>query len=113
MAPVSIAWAISGFSIINGKPVGIHINTLTKKIIVANPLGIHARPAALIAKLAASAEGKIWLIKEDEMIDAGSIIDILTLGCTKGSEITLQMEHHIDNKVFSEIAELIEQGIDG
>lgn len=101
------------FSIINSQPVGIHINTLTKKIIVSNPLGIHARPAALIAKLAATAEGKIWLIKEDEMIDAGSIIDILTLGCTKGSEVTLQMESHSDNKVFSEIAELIEQGIDG
>jgi phosphocarrier protein HPr len=80
---------------------------------VANPLGIHARPAALIAKLASTAEGKVWLIKEDEMIDAGSIIDILTLGCTEGSEVTLQMENHSDGKVFTEIAELIEQGIDG
>lgn len=78
---------------------------------MTNPLGIHARPAALIAKLAATAEGKVWLIKEDEMIDAGSIIDILTLGCSKGSEVVLQMENHSDNKIFVEIAELIEQGI--
>jgi len=78
---------------------------------VANPLGIHARPAALIAKLAARAEGKVWLIKEDEIIDAVSIIDILTLGCAKGSEVTLQVENHLDNAVFTEIAELIEQGI--
>lgn len=55
----------------------------------------------------------MWLIKEDEMIDAGSIIDILTLGCTKGSEVILQMESTSDDKVFTEIAELIEQGIDG
>ncbi|GAB6095703.1 hypothetical protein JCM14469_19550 [Desulfatiferula olefinivorans] len=64
----------------------------------------------MIAQLASKAEGRVWLIKEDEMIDAVSIIDILTLGCTKGSEVILRMENHSDDKVFSEIAELIEQG---
>jgi phosphotransferase system HPr (HPr) family protein len=93
------------------KSTGIHISELSKKIIVANPLGLHARPAALIAKLASTAMGKVWLIKEDEKVDAGSIIDILTLGCGKGTEITLQMENSSDGKLFGEIAELIEQGI--
>ena len=79
---------------------------------MANPLGIHARPAALIAKLASSSDGKVWLIKEDEVVDAGSIIDILTLGCAKGTEVTLRMENHTDEKLFMEIAGLIEQGIE-
>lgn len=96
----------------NRKPLGIQINILTKKIIVSNPLGLHARPAALIAKLASNAEGKIWIKKENEKVDAASIIDILTLGCAKGAEITLQFENHSDNNVFNEIAELIEQGIE-
>ncbi len=79
---------------------------------MANPLGIHARPAALIAKLASSFDGKVWLIKEDEVVDAGSIIDILTLGCSKGTEVTLRMESQPDEKLFMEIAGLIEQGIE-
>lgn len=79
---------------------------------MANPLGIHARPAAMIAKLASSSGGKVWLIKEDEVVDAGSIIDILTLGCSKGTEVTLRMENHTDEKLFMEIAGLIEQGIE-
>lgn len=79
---------------------------------MANPLGIHARPAAMIAKLASSSGAKVWLIKEDEMVDAGSIIDILTLGCSKGTEVTLRMENHADEKLFMEIAGLIEQGIE-
>lgn len=78
---------------------------------MANPLGIHARPAALIAKLASTSTGKVWLIREDEMVDAGSIIDILTLGCSKGTEVTLRMESQTDEKLFMEIAVLIEQGI--
>jgi len=78
---------------------------------VANPLGIHARPAALIAKLASKSDGKVWLIRDDEMVDAGSIIDILTLGCSKGTEVTLRMESQTDEKLFIEIADLIELGI--
>lgn len=45
------------------------------------------------------------------MVDAGSIIDILTLGCSKGTEVTLRMESQTDEKLFMEIAGLIEQGI--
>lgn len=78
---------------------------------MANPLGIHARPAALIAKLASKSDGKVWLIRDDEMVDAGSIIDILTLGCSKGTEVTLRMESQADEKLFIEIADLIELGI--
>lgn len=78
---------------------------------MANPLGIHARPAALIAKLASKSDGKVWLIRDDEMVDAGSIIDILTLGCSKGTEVTLRMESQTDEKLFIEIADLIELGI--
>jgi phosphotransferase system HPr (HPr) family protein len=78
---------------------------------VTNPLGIHARPAALIAKLASKSDGKVWLIRENEMVDAGSIIDILTLGCSKGTEVTLRMESQTDEKLFMEIADLIELGI--
>ncbi|MFA6009661.1 MAG: HPr family phosphocarrier protein [Desulfobacteraceae bacterium] len=80
-------------------------------MIVTNPLGIHARPAALIAKLASKSDGKVWLIRENEMVDAGSIIDILTLGCSKGTEVTLRMESQTDEKLFMEIADLIELGI--
>lgn len=66
----------------------------------------------MIAKLASSSDGKVWLIKEDEKVDAGSIIDILTLGCSKGTEVTLHMESRTDEKLFMELALLIEQGIE-
>ena len=60
---------------------------------INNELGLHARPAALIAKLAQQAESNIWIIKDGTKVDAASIIDILSLACVKGTEITLETEN--------------------
>ncbi len=79
---------------------------------MASPLGIHARPAALIAKQAAEAAGNVYLIKEEEKVDAASIIDILTLGCVKGTELTLLCEELSDANIFNRIAEIIELGLE-
>ncbi len=82
----------------------------SKKVMVTNELGIHARSAALIAKIAQKAASKIWLIKDSEKVDASSIIDILTLGCACGSKIILALDDRKDMAIFNEIAELIETG---
>lgn len=79
---------------------------------MSSPLGIHARPAALIAKHALEAEGNVFLEKDGEKVDASSIIDILTLGCVKGSELKLQIEESSDEKVLTLIAEIIEVGLE-
>jgi phosphotransferase system HPr-like phosphotransfer protein len=43
-------------------------------------------------------------------VDASSVIDILTLGCSKGSEITLLVENIEDNEIFNKISDYIERG---
>ena len=82
----------------------------SKSLIIKNELGLHARPAAFIAKLAQGAESKIWIIKDQDKVDAASIIDILTLACLKGSEITLMIENESDRNILKDIVELIESG---
>jgi len=79
---------------------------------VSSPLGIHARPAALIAKHALGAEGEIFLEKDGEKVDASSIIDILTLGCVEGSELRLQSAEESDEQLLKTIAEIIELGLE-
>ena len=86
----------------------IHIKAISRKITVKSELGIHARPAALIAKAAADAGGEVWLVREGEKADASSIIDILTLGCTGGTEIEIEVEDTSDRPVLDRICELIE-----
>ncbi len=82
---------------------------LSKNIIVINEFGLHARPAAMIAVLAGKANSNVWIKKGDEKVDASSIIDIITLACLKGSEITLQIENESDIGIFNEIIDLFEK----
>lgn len=83
---------------------------LSKEVTVTNELGLHARPAAMIAKLAMQAASNVWLIKDDEKVDASSIIDILSLSGTKDSRITLKIEDPSDTEVLEQIAGLFEIG---
>ncbi|MBS3756735.1 MAG: HPr family phosphocarrier protein [Desulfobacterales bacterium] len=83
---------------------------LSKEVTVTNELGLHARPAAMIAKLSMQAASNVWLIKDDEKVDASSIIDILSLSGTKDSRITLRIEDPSDTEVLEQIAALFEIG---
>ena len=85
-------------------------NNLAKKITVVNELGLHARPAAKVAELAAKAKSNVWLIKNNEKVDASSIIDLLSLCCTKDSQIILQIDNPEDKAILKEIADLFETG---
>ena len=86
----------------------IHIKAISRKTTVKSELGIHARPAAMIAKAAADAVGEVWLVRDGEKADATSIIDILILGCAKGVEIEIEVEDASDRPILDRIFELIE-----
>ncbi|PIE70417.1 MAG: HPr family phosphocarrier protein [Deltaproteobacteria bacterium] len=85
---------------------------LTRTVIIINELGLHARPAAMIAQLAQNAQFGVWVQKEGalERMDAASIIDILTLACAKGTALVFGINNPVDAGVLNEIVELIENG---
>jgi len=85
-------------------------HTLSKDVVVINEFGLHARSAAKIAKLAQNANSKVWLIRGKERVDASSIIDILSLGCSKGSKITLAIDKESDINILNEIIDLAKKG---
>jgi len=84
--------------------------SLIKSVIIKNELGLHARAAAKIANLAGRAKHKIWLIKDDEKVDASSIIDILSLGCSRGTEITFSADSKADFDLLRNIIIMAEDG---
>ncbi len=89
----------------NKEPCG-----LLKSVVIKNELGLHARAAAKIANLAGRAKDKIWLIKNDEKVDASSIIDILSLGCSRGTTITFAADSKTDSELLRNIITLAEDG---
>lgn len=85
-------------------------NLLSKELEIMNELGLHARSASQIAGLAQKATAGIWLQKDTAKVDATSILDLLTLGCPKGSKVVILIEHYNDINVLNDIVELIENG---
>ena len=90
--------------------MGSPVNTLSRDVVISNELGLHARSAARIAKLAQNGKSKIWIIKDGEAADASSVIDILSLACEKGSKITLTIKDPSDMETLNQIVQLVESG---
>jgi phosphocarrier protein HPr len=88
-----------------------HSGKLFSKVaIINNELGLHARPAGMIAKLAANAKADIYICKNENQADASSIIDILTLACSQGSKVTVKIDNMQDVDILDRIIDLIEKG---
>ena len=84
--------------------------TKSRTLTITNDLGLHARSAAKLAKLAGSAVGGVWLIKNGSAADATSLLDILTLACPKGTQVTIRVDDETDMELLERIAALIRSG---
>lgn len=83
---------------------------MARRTSVKNELGMHARPAAKIAQIADAAISHVWLCTKSTKVDAASIIDILTLGAVKGTEIVIEIENQKDKMILSQIVDFFEAG---
>lgn len=57
---------------------------------VLNDQGLHARPAARLAREAQRFSSQLTLVMDDMEVDAKSILDILSLAASKGSSLTIR-----------------------
>ena len=65
------------------------MNTLKKKVVVRNKLGLHARPAALFVQMANKFDSQIMVVKDDQEVNGKSIMGILMLAAEKGSTVII------------------------
>ena len=73
---------------------------------VSNKMGIHARPAAMIVRSASRVEGDIWVEKEDERVNAKSIMGIMMLAASKGTILTFHVDCSKSDEFQKEMNEL-------
>lgn len=67
-------------------------DTLNKELVVQNKMGIHARPAAMIVRIANTYSGEVWVDKDDEQVNGKSIMGLMMLAAGKGSKLTIRTE---------------------
>lgn len=75
---------------------------------IGNPRGIHLNPAAKIVQFALSRPDlNIKLKKEDQEVDASSVMSILSLELTKDTEVIVIMEKE-DKEALNFIDKVLE-----
>ncbi|MBW1980344.1 MAG: HPr family phosphocarrier protein [Deltaproteobacteria bacterium] len=65
---------------------------LQRQFTIGNKLGLHARAAAKIVKIANQYRSHIRFLKNGQEADAKSILGILTLACPQGCIIEVHVE---------------------
>ena len=67
---------------------------LNGRVKIINRLGLHARAAAQLVRLASGFQSRIKIMRADNavMADAKSILSVLTLAAGKGVELELEIE---------------------
>lgn len=85
----------------------------SKTVIVGSAVGLHARPASIIAQAAEAYDDEILLnlegADEDDAVDAASSLMIMTLGAEKGATVVVTSDNEA---AVEEIAALIEKDLD-
>jgi phosphocarrier protein len=78
---------------------------MEKQVVVRNPHGLHARPAAKFVQAASSVPEDVIIEKNGKTANAKSILSIMSLGVSKGDTVTLT--------VAGESGEILLQTLEG
>lgn len=72
-------------------PMPAKSNIITREVTVVNCFGLHARPAAMIARAVSNCTAEVWFIRENgERIMASSALSILMMAAGKGTRLTIE-----------------------
>ena len=76
--------------------------------IVTNRAGLHARTAARLVSTTATFDSSIEVGNGEKMVDAKSILSIMLLAASQGSELTLHIDGPDEEEALKAIRELVD-----
>ena len=84
--------------------------THTRTVRIPNILGLHARPAAEVVKLASRFTSEIFIAKDGLEVNGKSIMGVMMLAAECGSDIRISATGEDGPEAVIAIAELVETG---
>ncbi len=78
-----------------------------KEVTVQNQVGLHARPATFFIQKANEYKSTIWIARDERKVNAKSLLGVLSLGITKGVEVTIIAEGADEQEAAEGLVELI------
>ncbi len=85
---------------------------IVKDVVVANKLGIHARPAAMFVRVANRFTCELWVEKDGEEVNGKSIMGLMLLAAGCGSRLKVTAIGTDASEALKEIEELIARKFD-
>jgi len=80
---------------------------LSKEIMIKNKTGLHARPASEFVKEAAKFKSAVTIEFKEKVINAKSIIHVLSAGIAAGSMIKLIAEGEDESQAIEKLSDVI------
>ena len=81
---------------------------MEKTLKIENKTGLHARPASMFVQAANKFQSKIKISAKGKTVDAKSILMIMSLGLTQGTELTISAEGPDAADALAALTKLIE-----
>jgi len=81
---------------------------ISHNVTIKNSVGLHARPATFFIQKANSYKCSIWVEKEDCRVNAKSLLGVLSLGISKGTNITIIADGVDEGDAVKGLAQLID-----
>jgi len=83
---------------------------IERSVQIVNRLGLHARPAAELVKLASRFKAEVWIEKDGLEVNGKSIMGVLMLAAERGSHLVIRAEGTDAEAALGALAELVDQG---
>jgi phosphotransferase system HPr (HPr) family protein len=84
----------------------------TRTVVVANRMGMHARPALLIVTLARKFDANVEIIKGNLRVDAKEMLHVMMLGADHGEQLVLEATGPDAQGAVEALEELFERKFD-
>lgn len=84
--------------------------TVERNVRIVNRKGLHARASAKLARLAATLPAQVFIVRNEEVANAHSIMDLLMLAAHQGSEVSIRASGPEAAATVDAVAALIGDG---
>ena len=83
----------------------------TQEVTVNNEVGLHARPATYFIQKANEFKSGIWVEKDERRVNAKSLLGVLSMAITTGTEVTLIAEGPDEEAAVKTLAQMLVKDI--
>jgi phosphotransferase system HPr (HPr) family protein len=85
-------------------------NSATRKVVIVNPAGLHARPSLAVAQTVRASQSKVEIRSPHLTVDAAEILQLLSLGAARGTELVLTASGPDAEEVLDSLARQFADG---